>query len=202
MFILRTAVDHSRAVNKVLYVAFVDLTNAFPSTDQPTLWTKISQLGAAGPLVDWLRMMYKKMTYVVKIGPHHSDAFNSITGILAGDSSSPGLWNIYFSDFSLPPHPDDVVIGNHPMSHVEQADDIVLFSNSAEGLQAKLDALFDWCRRNSMTISQDKTKIWIAGTLPSTLPSFTVGGHLLSCVTKHKYVGITLSSTDRYSPLP
>ncbi|PBK69909.1 hypothetical protein ARMSODRAFT_841649, partial [Armillaria solidipes] len=148
-------------------------------------------------LVDWLRMMYKRMTYVVKLGPHHSEAFKSIVGILAGDSSSPGLWNIYFSDFSPPPHADDVALGNQPMSHVEQADDIVLFSNSSEGLQAKLDILFDWCRKNSMTISHDKTKIWIAGPLPSPLPSFSVGGHALSCVSKHKYVGITLSSTDR-----
>lgn len=54
MFILRSAIDHFRAEQKVLYVAFVDLTNAFPSTDQPTLWAKMSQFGAAGPLVDWL----------------------------------------------------------------------------------------------------------------------------------------------------
>ncbi|KAK0235402.1 hypothetical protein EDD85DRAFT_733242, partial [Armillaria nabsnona] len=52
MFILRSAIDHFRAEQKVLYVAFVDLTNAFPSTDQPTLWAKMSQLGAAGPLID------------------------------------------------------------------------------------------------------------------------------------------------------
>ncbi len=166
MFILRSAIDPFRAEQKVLYVAFVDLTNAFPSTDQPTLWAKMSQFGAAGPLVDWLRMMYKRMTYVVKLGPHHSDAFKSVVGILAGDSSSPGLWNIYFSDFSLPPHADDVALGDQPMSHVEQADDIVLFSDSSEGLQSKLDILFAWCRKNSMTISHDKTKIWIAGRLP------------------------------------
>ncbi len=146
-------------------------------------------------------MMHKRMTYVVKLGPHHSEAFKSIVGILAGDSPSPGLWNIYFSDFTLPPHADDVTLRDQPMSHIEQADDIILFSNSSEGLQSKLDILFDWCQKNSMTISHDKTKIWIAGWLPSTLPSFTVGGLPLSCVSKHKYVGITLSSMDRCSTL-
>ncbi len=198
MFILRTAIDRSRAQGKVLYVAFVDLVNAFPSTDQPTLWSKVSHMGAGGLLVDWLRMMYHKMSYVVKLGPHHSETFQSIIGILAGDSSSPGLWNIYFSDFSVPSHPDDVFLGNQRISHVEQADDIVLFSTSQEGLQEKLDALFIWCQRNSMTVSHEKTKIWIAGPLPATLPSFMVGRHSLTCVSKHKYVGITLCSTDRY----
>ncbi|KAK0459216.1 uncharacterized protein EV420DRAFT_309308 [Desarmillaria tabescens] len=72
-----------------------------------------------------------------------------------------------------------------------------MFSTSPDGLQAKLDSLYDWCRKNSITISHEKTKIWIAGPLPSVLPVFTVGAHALSCVSKHKYVGVTLSSTDR-----
>ncbi len=37
MFILRAAIDRARADQKVLYVAFIDLINAFPSTDPPTL---------------------------------------------------------------------------------------------------------------------------------------------------------------------
>ncbi len=128
-------------------------------------------------MVDWLRMMYRKMSYVVKLGPHHSEAFQSMVGILAGDSSSqPGLWNVYFSDFFVPPHGDDVSLGGQ--RHVEQTDDIVLFSTSREGLQAKLDSLYDWCRINPMTISHEKTKIWIAGPLPSVLPVFTVGNTL------------------------
>ncbi|PBK64068.1 hypothetical protein ARMSODRAFT_962559 [Armillaria solidipes] len=48
-----------------------------------------------------------------------------------------------------------------------------------------------------MTVSEAKTKIWIAGPWPSVLPTFKVGENDLKCVSKHKYVGITLSSTDR-----
>ncbi|PBK62909.1 hypothetical protein ARMSODRAFT_963750 [Armillaria solidipes] len=48
-----------------------------------------------------------------------------------------------------------------------------------------------------MTVSEAKTKIWITGPLPSVLPTFKVGENDLKCVSKHKYVGITLSSTDR-----
>ncbi|KAM5544413.1 hypothetical protein V8D89_002073 [Ganoderma adspersum] len=35
-----------------------DLTNASPSTDQPTLWLKLGQWGTSGQLINWLRMLY------------------------------------------------------------------------------------------------------------------------------------------------
>ncbi|KAJ7201320.1 hypothetical protein GGX14DRAFT_465067, partial [Mycena pura] len=30
------------------------------------------------------------------------------SGLLTGDSASPTLWNIFFADFRLPPHKDDI----------------------------------------------------------------------------------------------
>src|SRR6188768_3864908 len=62
-FILRCAIDRARAENKTLYVAFADLSNAFPSTEQATLWLKLRGLGAGGGLYDWLRMLYKNIWY-------------------------------------------------------------------------------------------------------------------------------------------
>ncbi|PBK81425.1 hypothetical protein ARMGADRAFT_1048816 [Armillaria gallica] len=127
-------------------------------------------------MIDWLRMMYRKMSYVVKLGPHHSEAFQSMVGILAGDSSSqPGLWNVYFSDFFVPPHGDGISLGGQ--RRVEQADDIILFSTLREGLQAKLDSLL---RVHSLLFSPCSLSVTRS-----------------PCVSKHKYVGVTLSSTDR-----
>ncbi|PBK82878.1 hypothetical protein ARMGADRAFT_859384, partial [Armillaria gallica] len=51
-FILRTAIDRAHAHGKILYVAFVDLENAFPSTDLATLWIKLQELGVGGPMFD------------------------------------------------------------------------------------------------------------------------------------------------------
>ena len=83
-------------MGKPLYVTFVDLSNAFPSTDQALLWLKLLRRGATGPMFDWLRKLYRDMSYVVARGGQHTDAFQSTVGILAGDSASPGLLNIYF----------------------------------------------------------------------------------------------------------
>ncbi|KAJ7728245.1 hypothetical protein B0H16DRAFT_1331072, partial [Mycena metata] len=51
-FILRCLKEWARAHNYTLYVACVDFTNAFPSTDQPTLWLKLFRLGMGGKIFD------------------------------------------------------------------------------------------------------------------------------------------------------
>ncbi|KAK0217538.1 hypothetical protein EDD85DRAFT_894345, partial [Armillaria nabsnona] len=51
-FILRTTIDRAHADGHVLYVAFVDLENAFPSTDLSVLWTKMRRLGVGGAMYD------------------------------------------------------------------------------------------------------------------------------------------------------
>ncbi|KAJ7081803.1 hypothetical protein B0H15DRAFT_786121, partial [Mycena belliarum] len=51
-FVLRCIRDWARAHGKTVYVAAIDATNAFPSTDHPTLWLKLAKLGMAGPVSD------------------------------------------------------------------------------------------------------------------------------------------------------
>ncbi|KIY71942.1 hypothetical protein CYLTODRAFT_331787, partial [Cylindrobasidium torrendii FP15055 ss-10] len=51
-FVLRTAIDAATADGKRVFVAFVDLKDAFPSTNIATLWTKMYRAGAAGPIFD------------------------------------------------------------------------------------------------------------------------------------------------------
>ncbi|KAJ7603163.1 hypothetical protein FB45DRAFT_772650, partial [Roridomyces roridus] len=51
-FILRCLKEWARAHGKTIYISFVDFSNAFPSTDQPTLWLKLTRMGVGGPLFD------------------------------------------------------------------------------------------------------------------------------------------------------
>ncbi|KAJ7066873.1 hypothetical protein B0H15DRAFT_753111, partial [Mycena belliarum] len=51
-FILRCVKEWARANGHTVYVACVDFTNAFPSTDQPTLWLKLFRLGMGGKIFD------------------------------------------------------------------------------------------------------------------------------------------------------
>jgi hypothetical protein len=203
-FILRCAIDRSRALKLPLYVAFLDLVNAFPSTNLPTLWVKLFLRGARGPLLDWLRMVYTRMEYAVKQacqqGVECTMRFRSLWGILAGDTASPGLFTYYLSDFRPPPDVDDLILSGHRISNIEEADDVALFLlRGVRALQGKLDYMhLDWCATNFLSIGPPKSKGMIFGPIPSVLPTLVVGGERLEFVDEFKSVGVTFKSTHRF----
>ena len=198
-FVLRTAVEKARSEGKVLYVAFVDLKNAFPSTHLPTLWSKLFCRGVSGPLFDWLRMLYARMGYVMRDRSSLTAPFKSIIGVLTGDTASPILWNIYFSDLvaDLPDNAMDIVLHHHQISHVEQADDVALFSTTLSGLQLKLDGFLNWCETNSMSISASKSKWMVLGGDVARMGSLRVRQESIERVSTYKFVGVWFSSTTR-----
>ena len=111
-YILCCAIDKARSQNRPLYVAFVDCSNAFPWTDHATLWLKLYHKGVGGPLFDSVHMLYGKLCYQVCMDDQQSDKFKSVIEILAGDSTSPDLWDVFMADFRPPCDPDDVVLAS------------------------------------------------------------------------------------------
>lgn len=194
-----TAQAHHRADGKPLYVAFLDLSNAFPSTNLPTLWLKLLNLGVAGPLLDWLRLLYAVMHYTVRLGGQYSAMFTSLLGVLIGDTVSPILWILYMADLSLPRHHDDVLLDGVPVSHIEQADDIVLFSTTLTGLQGNINEFYSWCcRLGFMTVNTSKSAIMVFGPCPPVHASrLYIGGNCIPWTSQYTYVGVTLSSVHR-----
>ncbi|KAF5378200.1 hypothetical protein D9615_007560 [Tricholomella constricta] len=199
-FILRCAWENAKANKEPLFVAAIDATNAFPSTDHPSLWLKLTRLGMGGPLFDWLRMIYTKMEYYVRHGSEESPLFKALIGLLTGDPASPVLWNLYMGDLTMPPDVDDVLLINTPISLMAQADDVLIISRTAEGLTRKLMVLEKWCSRNFIVINLIKTVILLFGRIRTPIPTFHLGGALLAIKTAEKYVGISLR-TDTNNPL-
>jgi hypothetical protein len=46
--ILQAMADKAHADGKPLYVAYIDLKDAFPATNRDTLWVKLNTLGMSG----------------------------------------------------------------------------------------------------------------------------------------------------------
>lgn len=151
-FILRCLRDWARAQGLDLYVAAIDASNAFHSTNQPTLWLKLFRLGMGGAVFDWLRMLYTRMAYYVHHGDMESKEFKELIGLLTGDPASPILWNLFLADLKMMPDMDDVFLAAVRISLLAQADDMLLVSLSAQGLRMKLSTLEKWCARNFILI--------------------------------------------------
>ncbi|KAJ7181567.1 hypothetical protein C8R43DRAFT_835792, partial [Mycena crocata] len=52
VFVLLCLIDKADSEGKPLYVAYLDLKNAFPGTDRSTLWVKLAVMGISGPMIE------------------------------------------------------------------------------------------------------------------------------------------------------
>ncbi|KAF9065649.1 hypothetical protein BDP27DRAFT_1151169, partial [Rhodocollybia butyracea] len=52
VFVLRTVIEETRSNDETLFVAFVDISNAFPSTNRHRLWNKLYDYGMTGRYFD------------------------------------------------------------------------------------------------------------------------------------------------------
>lgn len=193
-FVLRCMIDRARAEGKTLYAGYVDISNAFPSTDHDTLWIKLYESGVNGKFFNWLRMLYSEMSYAVTHGGNLSNAFRSRIGVLIGDPASPTLWNLFLADFKLFPDDGDLALNGVIISHLEHADDMVIISTSAQGLQNHFDTLFRYCSLNFLVINAGKSWVMIFGRLPRNPPAFFIGGVFVRYTAEFTYVGVTFVS--------
>jgi hypothetical protein len=195
-FILRCVKEWARANGLTLFVAAVDATNAFPSTDHPTLWLKLIRMGMGGAIFDWLRMLYERMEYYIRHGDQNSAQFKAFIGLLTGDPASPILWNLFMADLVLMNDPDDPILSKVRIAILAQADDILLISTSAAGLQRRLNTLAEWCSKNFIVVNMIKTVIMIFGPSPVDL-QFHLGANVLSIKVREEYVGMNINTTTR-----
>ncbi|KAF7356855.1 Reverse transcriptase domain-containing protein [Mycena venus] len=196
-FILLCAIQHACTEGKTLYVFFGDMTNAFPYTDVARLWTDMYAAGVSGPWFDMMRMLYARMFYAVKFGDEHSLPFCSLIGLWTGDSTSPTLWNIYFSDFCLPPHKDDVRLNGRPVCQAEQADNNLIMSTAFPAFEAKVGMFAKWGDNKRAFVSGKKSKWMIYGPLPAVIPTLRIGDMVVELVFEFKYVGMWFTSIHK-----
>ncbi|KAJ7887948.1 hypothetical protein B0H13DRAFT_2342185 [Mycena leptocephala] len=137
-------------------------------------------------------------TYAVKFGDEHSLPFRSLIGLFTGDSASPTLWNIYFADFRLPPHKDDVHLNGRPVSQAEQADDNLIMSTVFSTFQKKVTMFWNWGTNKRAFVSGSKSKWMIFGPLPDVIPTLYCGNVVVELVFEFKYVGIWFTSVHKH----
>ena len=83
-----------------------------------------------------------------------------------------------------------------PVHIMLYVDDIVLISESPEGLQSHLSALDEFCVHRGLTVNLGKTKVMIFHTSRSVqrAATFTASGGLVEVVTSYVYLGVTFTS--------
>jgi hypothetical protein len=105
--------------------------------------------------------MYQKTELCVKTDRSNvTDSFSSNIGVRQGDDLRPNLFKQFIND--LPEIFDQTcnpaTLNSLKVNCLLYADDIVLLSETAEGLQNSLDKLSRYCKKWGMKINTEKTK--------------------------------------------
>ena len=132
--------------------------------------------------------MFHKSSSRVKWNGKISKPINNRYGVMQRGVLSPKLFHEFLQDLRKYLNPKyGFKIGDLYLAYLLFADDIVLFSEFAEHLQAQIELFYKYCEIWNLIISITKTKIVIYNQIYAKHSfSFTLGEHALEIVDKFK----------------
>ena len=193
IFTLSSFLRNRRDQGKSTYCAFVDMSFAFDNVNFQCLFYKMLKYGISGRIYSLIQKLYESGSSCVLVNGNPTDWFPIEKGVRQGDTVSAALFNLYVNDLvdALNSLNKGILIDEKSVSVLLYADDIVLVSDSENGLQCLLDALRDWCSKWRFKVNYTKTKIvhFRKQHVPRTTFAYCIGIFELDVVTSYTYLG-------------
>ncbi len=203
LFVLKSLIDHYNNKGEKLYTCFVDFQKAFDSVWRMGLFHKLLKSGIEPGIVKLIKDMYDKSSQRLKIGNRISRKFMTHRGVKQGCILSPKLFNLFINDIPdiFDRTCDPVHLGNEELSCLMYADDLILMSETKEGLQNCLNNLEEYTLKWNLKINLKKTQVIIFqnGGYKGQLPTFYFGTTQLKIVKEYKYLGTIISNTGNFN---
>ncbi|KAI3374861.1 hypothetical protein L3Q82_021401 [Scortum barcoo] len=144
-----------------------------------------------------VRSLYDWSRSLVRIAGSKSDLFPVHVGLRQGCPLSPVLFIIFMDRISRRSQgPEGVRFGNHRISSLLFADDVVLLASSSQDLQRVLERFAAECEAAGMRISTSKSEAMVLDRKGVACP-LRVGGEVLPQVEEFKYLGVLFTSEER-----
>ena len=138
--------------------------------------------------------MYCDVKYCIDTRAGYTTPFTSNLGVKQGCVLSPLLFNMYTSDLPdiFDVSCDAIDLYDVKLNCLMYADDLILLSESASGLQCCLNKLQEYCSRWKLTVNIDKTNIMIfnKGGKKIKAPPFLYNGNKILVAQRYCYLGI------------
>ena len=198
LMIIRFLIDkYCNVGGKKLFACFFDLRKAFDTVPRLRLfYTILKEYKVGGNYLKVLQEIYTNNHVYVKTSEGLCQPFSTTVGVLQGEVMSPLLFNIFVNKISdiFDQSCDPVQINNTDQSFLLWADDLVVFSQSAEGLQSAIDKVSAFYASLGLQINKTKTKIIIFNKSGKVLKdySFFLADARLEIADSYQYLGVRL----------
>ena len=159
IFVLHNIVDWCISNKKKLYCAFLDYSKAFDNVVRDNLWYKLLKVGIRGKMITMLQSIYSSVKSSVRDSSSVTKSFECTIGVRKVESLSPFLFVMFVND--IEEHlrrtgSNGIDLGIVKLFILLYADDGVLLSESAQGLQPALDSLYKYRTRWKLTLKEKK----------------------------------------------
>ena len=192
---------------KRLYASFFCIRKAFDSVDRSILfYTLLQKYQIGGNFLKLLGQMYENNQMYVKLSAGLTQPFNTALGLKQGCVLSPLIFNIFINDLPdhFNDHCDSVIINDTKVQALMFADDVMILSQSSEGLKKSIKITVDYFHDLNLSANFDKSQVMIInarGLLLDKDPDhqFHVHGQVLKVVREYNYLGVKLTTSNAAS---
>jgi hypothetical protein len=199
---LKTLFDKYSQSNKKLYTCFVDFRKAFDTVWRDALLYKMINLGIGGTFAKLIETMYMNTHVQIKLNAGLTEAFNDNIGVKQGCVLSPTLFKLFVSDLPKVFHEKcmPASLGKENISCLMFADDVVIISETKEGLQESLHCIAHYSEKWRLKINTDKTKVMVFNKNGKmTCDNFLLGEKALETVKTYTYLGIEFNNCGSFN---
>ena len=201
IFVLKSVIDEYLGNGKKMYECFIDYQKTYDNIWREGLYYKMIKSGVTSRIVKLIRNMYHKNKQCLKINGYVTDQFPSIKGVKQGCVLSPILFNIFINDlpkcFNSECKP--ISINDKQLNCLMYADDIVLLSESKEGLSECLNSLSIYNKQWCLNINKQKTKVMTFQNRGKVKKlNLKYNNTIIEDINEYKYLGTIINKTGNF----
>ena len=195
--VLRETVLNYIQSGSSVYACFIDIKKAFDSVDHKILLEKLIHSKIPKIYVNLIKFWYGNQKVCVRFGNSTSESFNICNGVRQGGVLSSLFFNVYIDSIlnEISRMKYGCKLGMTNSNIIAYADDIVLLSPSATGLQILIDKIHELSNIVKLAINRDKTKCMIFSKSKmknTSVNSFILGVDPIQFVSTFKYLGFII----------
>ena len=196
IFAVKQLVEKTIKKDKKIYMAFVDLEKVYDNVHREKLWKVLDEYGVKGRLLKAIQALYMDGRARVKVGGMGSQLFGVHRRERQGCILSPWLFNVFIDKVTREAKGQfrsEVKLSTGDVEVLLLADDMVVMTESVEGLQSNLQVMSDVLSRWELKVNWGKTKVMRVARKREEC-EVKIEEQVIEQVNTMKYLGVLISS--------